>query len=71
MKKVIVTGATGFIGTHLCRELDKNGIEVTGLARKDSVYINRIPDSVKIHWCGMDEYDDYSGESACVSNYFL
>lgn len=66
MKKVIVTGATGFIGTHLCRELDKNGIEVTGLARKDSAYINRIPDSVKIHWCGMDEYDDYSGEGADV-----
>ena len=62
MKSAIVTGATGFIGIHLCRELDKNGIEVTGLARKESAYISRIPDSVKIHWCGMDDYDEYSGE---------
>lgn len=30
---VLVTGGTGFIGTHLCRELDERGHEVTALSR--------------------------------------
>ncbi|GGM56728.1 NADH dehydrogenase [Halarchaeum rubridurum] len=31
--KVLVTGGTGFIGTHLCRELDARGHDVTALSR--------------------------------------
>lgn len=34
--KVIVTGATGFIGTALCRELLQNGHEVIAVIRPDS-----------------------------------
>lgn len=34
--KAIVTGATGFIGTALCRELLENGHEVTALVRPGS-----------------------------------
>jgi uncharacterized protein YbjT (DUF2867 family) len=30
---VLVTGGTGFIGTHLCRELDERGHDVTALSR--------------------------------------
>ncbi|WP_336036265.1 complex I NDUFA9 subunit family protein [Halobacterium yunchengense] len=30
---VLVTGGTGFIGTHLCRELDDRGHDVTALSR--------------------------------------
>jgi uncharacterized protein YbjT (DUF2867 family) len=30
---VLVTGGTGFIGTHLCRELDDRGHDVTAFAR--------------------------------------
>lgn len=29
--KVLVTGAAGFIGSHLCETLIKNGNEVVGL----------------------------------------
>ena len=31
--RVLVAGGTGFIGTHLCRELDERGHDVTALAR--------------------------------------
>jgi nucleoside-diphosphate-sugar epimerase len=34
--KALVTGATGFIGSHLCEELVKRGYEVTCLVRKTS-----------------------------------
>lgn len=63
MKSAIVTGATGFIGTHLCSELLKNHIEVTGLVRKDSRNIERLK-NVNLVWCGMDDYDSFEGERA-------
>jgi len=31
MKKILVTGSTGYIGSHLCAELIKKGYNVTGL----------------------------------------
>ena len=34
--KALVTGATGFIGSHLCEELIKKGYEVTCLSRSSS-----------------------------------
>lgn len=37
MKSAIVTGATGFIGTHLIDELLRNGVEVTALVRSGSL----------------------------------
>lgn len=33
---ILVTGGTGFIGSHLCRELDERGHEVTAMARNAS-----------------------------------
>ncbi|MFB6269129.1 MAG: complex I NDUFA9 subunit family protein [Halobacterium sp.] len=41
---VLVTGGTGFIGTHLCRELDERGHDVTALSRHPEG--NDLPESV-------------------------
>ncbi|MEQ1845282.1 MAG: NAD-dependent epimerase/dehydratase family protein, partial [Nitrospira sp.] len=44
-KKVLVTGAAGFIGSHLCRTLLDGGAEVHGISRKAQ------PDSEGgMHW---------------------
>jgi nucleoside-diphosphate-sugar epimerase len=45
MKKALVTGANGFVGSTLVRELLKNGIEVIALDR--DVCKNNIPDGVR------------------------
>ena len=42
MKKAIVTGATGFIGKWLTRELVSQGIEVYALVRKNSNNLKNI-----------------------------
>lgn len=34
--KVLVTGATGFLGSHLCRELGRSGFQVAALRRSTS-----------------------------------
>ncbi len=63
MRSAIVTGATGFIGTHLCHELTGSNIKVTGLARRDSLHTERLKDADVI-WCGMDDYDGFEGAAA-------
>ncbi|MDR1592211.1 MAG: NAD(P)-dependent oxidoreductase [Prevotellaceae bacterium] len=42
----IVTGATGFVGTHLRNELVANGVEVTALCRENSLNISRLPQEI-------------------------
>ena len=34
--KILVTGSTGFVGSHLCQLLDKSGHEVYALVRNPS-----------------------------------
>ena len=54
MKRVVITGLTGYIGSHLARELIANGVEVFGLAREpwNTTYIADIED--KLHLCPYD-----------------
>ena len=40
MRRAIVTGANGFIGTALCRELTKKGIEVIAIVRNEEENIS-------------------------------
>jgi len=49
--KVLVTGADGFIGSHLTEQLVKNGAEVTGLSCYNSFdaygWLDYLPDAVR------------------------
>lgn len=44
MKKAIVTGANGFVGTALCRELCKQGIQVIAIVRNKAEFIRKTKD---------------------------
>ena len=44
MKKVIVTGANGFIGTALCKKLSDEGINVIAIVRDKEENITKIKD---------------------------
>ncbi|WP_435100113.1 complex I NDUFA9 subunit family protein [Halarchaeum sp. P4] len=57
--KVLVTGGTGFIGTHLCRELVERGHDVTALARTPDA--DGVPDGVKAVTGDVTAYDSIEG----------
>jgi nucleoside-diphosphate-sugar epimerase len=54
MKKVIITGATGYIGSNLVKELIKNDCEVFAVVRKDSLKIDLLPINMKIIYCDLE-----------------
>ncbi len=59
MKKAIVTGATGFIGKFLVRELVKQNIEVIAVVRKNSENIGNLMDmDIRIIECNLAEFDN-------------
>ena len=64
-KRVFVTGATGFIGSHLARRLLKEGLEVHVLLRKNSSQF-RIKDIIRnlIVWYG--DLTDYPSIRSCI-----
>jgi len=66
---VLVTGGTGFIGTHLCRELDDRGHEVTALSRHPEEAA--LPDSVETVVGDVTAYDSIQsaveGQDAVVN----
>ncbi len=51
-KKILVTGASGFIGTHLCNKLHSNGAEVHGVSR-----VEHPEDDNNVHWWQGDMSD--------------
>ncbi len=63
-KKVFITGATGLVGSHLCRALLAKDYEVTALKREDSA-LGLIEDcSDKIQWKTGDILDYMSLQEA-------
>lgn len=58
MKKAIVTGANGFVGTAICKELSKQGTEVIAVVKDKNENISQIKDlhGLKIIYCEMSEF---------------
>ena len=65
-KKILVTGATGFVGSYLTRHLVKQGASVRALKRKDSAMtlVDDVKD--KIEWVESDILDVIGLEDAMV-----
>ena len=40
MKKILVTGATGFVGSHFCDYLIENKLTKKYITKKDIIYLN-------------------------------
>ena len=58
MKSAIVTGASGFVGSQLVKELLLNGVEVYAVVRRDAPLRYALPSHPGLHTiaCNMDEY---------------
>lgn len=58
LKKAVVTGANGFVGTVLCRCLSAKGIEVIAVVRKESSDVSSIQalEGLRIVYCEMSDY---------------
>lgn len=62
MHKVLVTGITGFLGSHIAENLINNNISVLGLKRKSSNIWRCKEFSKKIEWIDIDEEGLYTNE---------
>ena len=58
MRKAIVTGANGFIGTALCKELSRQGISVIAIVRNEEENISNIEslDGIRIVYSDLSEF---------------
>lgn len=60
--KVIMTGATGFIGVALCNEFLKNNYNVTAVIRPNTKRKNKIPAGVNIIELPLDRINELEGK---------
>ena len=60
MKKLLITGATGMIGSAIVEEALKHNYKITCLVRSDSNRISNIPksDKVKVVDCNINQYNE-------------
>ena len=59
---VLVAGGAGFVGRHLCRELDDRGHDVTALSRDPNPSV--LPDTVETAGGDVTDYDGIEGSVA-------
>lgn len=67
MKKVLITGADGFIGTHLIKELLEEHIEIWAVVHPSSPNKERIKQNPNIHYveCGIPELENHLSKFPC------
>ncbi len=72
MKKVVVTGATGFIGVHLVRLLVNRGYSVICIVRPGSRNIAKLPknDNITVLPVEMSDYDKIQKEAGDIDAFY-
>ena len=62
MKKAIVTGANGFVGTAICEELSGQGYEVIAIIRNENENTDKIKDlpGLRIVYCDISDFKKLS-----------
>lgn len=58
---VLITGATGFIGTALCKEMMENGHNITAVIRPNSEKKDKIPIGINIIELSIDKFNELQG----------
>ena len=66
-KKILVTGAAGFIGFHLCKELVKNGHNVVGLDNINDYYNVNLK-YARLDELGIEKQDSILFLNMCISS---
>ena len=59
MKKAIVTGSNGFVGSNVCKRLCADGVKVYAVVKDKNEKINNIEklDGIEIVYCELDEIE--------------
>ena len=62
MKKVIITGANGFVGSNVCKELDSRGVKIFAVIKDENENIDNIKEleNVEIVYCELGEIETLS-----------
>lgn len=66
MNKVLITGITGFLGSHIAENLIASNITVIGLKRKNSDIWRCRDFEDAIHWIDLDEEEGYVKELSSI-----
>lgn len=63
--RIVITGATGFIGSNLAKLFLEKGAEVFALVRPESSHLEALPKDEKLHMvsCGLSNVMDCIGRS--------
>ena len=70
--RIVITGATGFIGSHLaCKFLEEGG-EVFALVRPGSSHLEALPvhDNLHIIWCDLEHTADCISQIGSADAFF-
>ena len=64
MNKVIITGANGFVGSNVCKELDSRGVKIFAIIKDENENIDNIKElkNVEIVYCELNEIETLSAK---------